>query len=146
MPAVSLEQPNMQAFSRAFAGKIRELSVSQDTSEKREITPRDVYQPARPKNRAVFQEICKTLMLQDSRITGVENLAELAHRAGHELAAGDVHCIAVERVDLHRHHRNRLPRRVRQDEQQGIAAGVDMNGAAGSASGGQERTCGDSIT
>jgi 1-acyl-sn-glycerol-3-phosphate acyltransferase len=81
MPAVSLEQPNMQAFSRAFAGKIRELSVSQETSEKREITPRDVYQPARPKNRAVFQEICKTLMLQDSRITGVENLAELARRA-----------------------------------------------------------------
>jgi glycerol-3-phosphate O-acyltransferase len=81
MPTLTPEKNRPEAFSSAFAQQIRKLSVSKDAKERREITPSDVFQPAKATNRPVFREICDSLMLPGSDIRGVENLLELAERA-----------------------------------------------------------------
>ena len=80
MTALSLTQEKTKTFSQVFSGEIGELRVGQE-NEARDITPRDVFQPARPHNRAIFLKICQSLMLPGSHIAGVENLAELARRS-----------------------------------------------------------------
>ncbi|MDF1664605.1 MAG: hypothetical protein P1V97_22795, partial [Planctomycetota bacterium] len=69
-----------KTFSRVFAGEINRLHVGA-AQEARDITPNDVYQPARRHNQAIFQTICQSLMKPGSCIDGVDNLTELARRS-----------------------------------------------------------------
>lgn len=82
MTAISIPgtSPQTKTFSSVFAGEIDRLHVGA-AQEAREITPSDVYQPARRHNQAIFQKICQSLMKPGSNIDGVEHLAELARRS-----------------------------------------------------------------